>query len=144
MSLQAAAAAAADRSAGTTRDDAIVARALHGEIAHRSQRAHLDSALLHRSGNNTCLQVDTDMKTGMHGLTPLPTTVPADQHITGATDATEASPAHGTRNTSLQGASEIPVGRENPPPIRTARVAPSPHGSPGTSHTRRRTLLAHP
>ena len=37
-----------------------------------------------------------------------------------------------------------PVGRENPPPIRTARVAPSPHGSPGTSHTRRRTLLAHP
>ena len=107
MSLQAAAAAQppTDRR-GTTRDDAIVDRALHGEIAHRSQRAHLDSALLHRYGNNTCLQVDTDMKTGMHGLTPLPTTVPADRHITGATDATEALLSHGTRNTSLQGASE--------------------------------------
>ena len=33
---------------------------------------------------------------------------------------------------------------ESPPPIRTARADPSPHGSPGTSRTCRSTLLAHP
>ena len=53
---------------------------------------------LHNSHDKTTLQGDTDMKTGMHGLTPPQPTVPPDLHVTGAKNASEALLAHATHN----------------------------------------------
>ena len=72
--------------------------AIHGTAAHRSQHALHVIEQLHNSRDKTTLQGDTDMKTGMHGLTPPQPTVPPDLHVTGATNASEALLAHATHN----------------------------------------------
>ena len=118
MSLQAAAAAAADGSAGTTRDDASVDMTLHGTIAHSSQRALLDSAQLHGSGKDTTLQCDNDLKSGT-GCSPSPLpAVPSKLHAVFATHETERASAraaqevvHPAYSTSLPGATALKSGR---------------------------------
>ena len=104
-----AAAAAQARSMETVPPLAMPDEAIRGTVGRRSQHAPhpiVANTQLYNSCGKTTLQGDTAMKTGMHGLTPMPTTVPADQHVTGAMDATEASLAHSMRDTSLQGASD--------------------------------------
>ena len=102
--------------------------AVHGTVTCRFQHTLHPSERQHNCCRKTTLQGDTDMKTGMHGLSPPPPTVPPDLHVTGATNESEASLAHATPDatgaafdTSLQGAHAMRSGtchRE-----RTAEIA---------------------
>ena len=99
------------RSMETTLPLAPPGEAVHGTVTCRSQHTLHPSERQHNCCRKTTLQGDTDMKTGMHGLSPPPPTVPPDLHVTGATNESEASLAHATPDatgaafdTSLQGA----------------------------------------
>ena len=106
-----AAATAQARSMETTLPLAPPGEAVHGTVTCRSQHTLHPSERQHNCCRKTTLQGDTDLKTGMHGLSPPPPTVPPDLHVTGATNESEASLAHATPDatgaafdTSLQGA----------------------------------------
>ena len=60
--------------------------AVHGTVTCRSQHTLHPSERQHNCCRKTTLQGDTDIKTGMHGLSPPPPTVPPDLHVTGATN----------------------------------------------------------
>ena len=106
-----AAAAAAERTAGwESPRGANFDMALEATAVRRSQHAPLDSALLQRSGIHTCLQVDTDMKSGTRrSLSPTPI-APSEKHATITANVTEQPVARATDesmhcSTTLQGAS---------------------------------------
>ena len=99
------------RSMETTLPLAPPGEAVHGTVTCRFQHTLHPSERQHNCCRKTTLQGDTDMKTGMHGLSPPPPTVPPDLHVTGATNESEASLAHAAPDatgaafdTSLQGA----------------------------------------